>query len=237
MKAFMKRVLQENGFNIDEDEFKDESTFQADRLDGKGFDFLTVSFMKQDQISDETITEDIERFHSVVSEKKGVIVGLEKNLSLLVMLKVDSLDYPPYIQSLIFDIEEDPYTFKKYILTYTGEQELLLTALFKESNQEKVTSFLYEILNDTEKFSAFKNRATNESALVYDLISKMFIKLPYLSIKNQHKELDSLLNKILESFDEGDRDIWDSLMGLREQYGSDPSIDEIMKAVGVNDGE
>lgn len=237
MKTFMKRVLQENGFNIDEDEFKDESTFQADRLDGKGFDFLTVSFMKQDQISDETITEDIERFHSVVSEKKGMIVGLEKNLSLLVMLKVDSLDYPPYIQSLIFDIEEDPYTFKKYILTYTGEQELLLTALFKESNQEKVTSFLYEILNDTEKFSAFKNRATNESALVYDLISKLFIKLPYLSVKNQHKELDSLLNKILESFDEGDRDIWDSLMGLREQYGSDPSIDEIMKAVGVNDGE
>ncbi|WP_040205917.1 ABC-three component system middle component 1 [Neobacillus jeddahensis] len=236
MKSFMKRILLENGFSIDENCLKDERAFQADRLDGNGFDFLTVSFMNQDQMSEDTLTENIQRFRSAVSEENGAIVGMDKNLSLLIMLKVDSLDHPPAIQSLIFDIEEDPYTFKKYILTYTGEQESLLTSLFKESGQD-VTSFLYKILYDTEKFSTFKNRETNENALVYDLVSKMFIKLPYLSIKNQHKEMDLLLNDILESFGENDRGTWDALMGLREQNGSDPSIEAILKAVGVDDGE
>jgi hypothetical protein len=236
MKAFMRRILLENGFSIDENCLKDESVFQADRLDGNGFDFLTVSFMDQDQMSEETLTENIGRFYKAVSEEKGAIVGMDKNLSLLIMLKVDSLEQPPAIQSLIFDIEEDPYTFKKYILTYTGKQESLLTSLFKESDQD-VKSFLYKILYDSERFSAFKNRIANESALIYDLVSKIFIKLPYLSIKNQHKEMNLLLNDILGGFGEDDRSTWDALMKLREHKGNDPSIEEIMKAVGVEDGE
>ncbi|MDF9611014.1 hypothetical protein P5763_02800 [Bacillus cereus] len=236
MKVFMKKILLENGFSIDESCLKDEQAFQADRLDGNGFDFLTVSFMNQDQMSEDTLMEYIERFQSAVYEEKGAIVGMDKNLSLLIVLKVDSLDLPPAIQSLIFDIEEDPYTFKKYILAYTGEQESLLISLFKESDQNDVTSFFNKILYDTEKFSPFKNRETNENALVYDLVSKIFIKLPYLSIKNQHKEMDVLLNDIILGFAEDDRGTWDSLMRLRERKGSDPSIEEILKAVGVDDG-
>ncbi|MEW4290656.1 ABC-three component system middle component 1 [Rossellomorea marisflavi] len=236
MMAFMKRILIENGFSIDENCLKDERAFQADRLDGNGFDFLTVSFMNQDEISEDLLAENIERLHSAVFEDKSSIVGMDKNLSLLIMLKVDSLNHPPAIQSLIFDIEEDPYTFKKYILTYTGEQESLLTSLLKELKQD-FTSFLYKILYNTEKFSSFKSRETNENALVYDLVSKIFIKLPYLSLKNQHKEMDLLLNDILGGFGEDDRVTWDALMKLRENNGSDPSIEEILKAVGVEDGE
>lgn len=52
-----------------------------------------------------------------------------------------------------------------------------------------MTSFLNKILYNTEKFSTFKNRESNENTLLYDLVSKMFIKLPYLSFKNQHKEM------------------------------------------------
>ena len=232
----MKRILLENGFNIDENCSMDEKTFQANRLDGKGFDFLTVSFMSQDQMSEDILTENIDRFYSTVAEEKGAIVGLEKNLSLLIMLKVDTLDIPLAIQSLIFDIEEDPYTFKKYILTYTDEQESLFTSLFNEyvSEQNDGTSFLNMILYDTEKFSTFKSRESNENTLLYDLVSKMFIKLPYLSIKNQHKEMDLLLNDILRSVGKDDKGTWEELMGLRSN-GSDPSIEEILKAVGVDD--
>ena len=188
-------------------------------------------------MSEDTLTENINRFYTAVTQEKGEVVGLDKNLSLLIMLKVDNLDIPPAIQSLIFDIEEDPYTFKKYILLYTGDQESLLISLFNkyEPEQNDVTSFLNNILYDTEKFSTFKNRETNENSLLYDLVSKMFIKLPYLSIKNQHKEMDLLLHDILGSFGEDDRGTWEALIGLRERNVSDPSIEEILKAVGVDD--
>ncbi|MDQ0230930.1 ABC-three component system middle component 1 [Metabacillus malikii] len=236
MRELMKRILLENGFSIDENCLTDTRAFQADRMDGNGFDFLTVFFISQEEISIDLLTEIIEQFHSDLSVERGAIVGMDKNLSLLIMLKVDSLEYTSAIQSLIFDIEEDPYTFKKYILTYTSEQEAMLTSLFKESHQD-VTSFLNNILYDTEKFSVFKHREINEDSLVYDLISKLFIKLPYLSIKNQHKEMDLILNDIIGAIDDSDRSIWEALMGLRETNDSDPSIQEVLKLVGVTDDE
>ncbi|MCP9282424.1 ABC-three component system middle component 1 [Bacillus safensis] len=236
MKTFMRNILIETGFSIDEDCLKEERAFQADRMDENGFDFLTVFFVNQDQISKDSLEENLKQFHSDLTEGKGEIVGLDKNLSLLIMLKVDNLDFPPAIQSLIFDIEEDPYTFKKYVLTYTREQETLIVRLFKESTGD-LRSFLNKILYDTEKFSAFKNRDINDNSLVYDLVSKIFIKLPYLSVKNQHKEMDLLLNDILGSFDESDRIIWDKLMGLREHKGNDPSIQEILEGVGIDNNE
>src|SRR5690606_2843725 len=106
--------------------------------------------------------------------------------------------YPSKIQSLVFDIEEDPYIFKKYVLTYTEEQKNLLLSLFKESGKDAVTPYLNNILYDTEKFSAFKNREKTENALLYDIVSKIFIKLPCLGIENQHKDMDMLLNDILK---------------------------------------
>ncbi|MGA3880084.1 ABC-three component system middle component 1 [Bacillus pumilus] len=236
MKTFMRNILIETGFSIDEDCLKEERAFQADRMDENGFDFLTVFFVDQDQMSKDSLEENLKQFHSDLTEGKGEIVGLDKNLSLLIMLKVDNLDFPPAIQSLIFDIEEDPYTFKKYVLTYTREQETLIVRLFKESTGD-LRSFLNKILYDTEKFSAFKNRDINDNSLVYDLVSKIFIKLPYLSVKNQHKEMDLLLNDILGSFDESDRIIWDKLMGLREHKGNDPSIQEILEGVGIDNNE
>lgn len=236
MREFLKRILLENEFKIDENCLDDENAFQANRLEGIGFDFLTVSFMNQDQISEETLTENINRFYTALVQEKGEILGLDKNLSLLIMLKVDDLDIPSTIQSLIFDIEEDPYTFKKYILPYTVEQESLLMSLFNKYKSEKddVTSFLNKILYDTEKFSSFKNREINENCLLYDLVSKLFIKLPYLSIKNQHKEMHLLLNDIVESFVEDDKGTWEALIRLRKSNVSDPSIEEILEAVGVD---
>src|SRR5690606_35353412 len=131
----MKRILLENGFSIDENCLTDSRAFQADRLDGNGFDFLTVFFISQDEISIDLLTEIIEHFYSDLSVERGAIVGMDKNLTLLIMLKVDSLEYTSAIQSLIFDIEEDPYTFKKYILTYTSEQEAMLTVFCNRKMQ------------------------------------------------------------------------------------------------------
>lgn len=106
MMSFLKKILVENGFSIDEFCFNEESVFQADRLGDSAFDLLTVCFINQDQIFEDKLTEKMQEFRSVLADKKSSIIGLDKNLSLLIMLKVTSLDYPSKIQSLIFDIEE-----------------------------------------------------------------------------------------------------------------------------------
>lgn len=227
MKTFIEKVLAENEFSIDNSFFEDERVFQADRVNENAFDFLTVFQIDNNHLLENELINIIDQLYLDLSEKKGEIAGIDKNISLLILLKVDSLEYTPEIQSLIFDIEENPYMFKKNVLTYTDEQENLLTTLIKESNND-VTSLLYNVLYDKEKFSTFKNRTSNEDFLVYDLVSKMFIKIPYLSIRNQYEKIDSLSKEILSSFEKNDRDTWNVLMKLREQKDTNLSIQEIL---------
>jgi len=232
MKTFVRRILMELGFSIDESCLGDESSFQADRTEDKSFDFLTVSALDEYQFTLENVKGKMEDFYNSLIESRNGIVGIDKNLSLLILLKVNSNDLPLGVKSLIFDVEEDPYTFKKYVLTFTSEQESLLLSMFEKSGMD-VTKFLYKILNDAEYFSAFKFNQTTENALIYDLISKLFIKLPYLNIKNQNREINLVSKEIISAFSEEDRKTWDALMDLKEREGTDADINKILGCLGV----
>lgn len=222
----------ELGFSIDESCLGDESSFQADRTQDKGFDFLTVSVLEEDQFTIENIRLKTENFYHNLIESRNGIGGIDKNLSLLILLKVNSKEVPIDINSLIFDVEEDPYTFKKYVLTFTYDQESLLVSMFNKSGMD-ATKFLYKILNDVEYFSAFKSNQTNENALIYNLVSKLFVKLPYLSIENQNREINLVSKDILSAFSEEDRKTWDALMELKDSDGTDPEINKILSCLGV----
>ncbi|NUH86248.1 hypothetical protein HUN92_21620 [Bacillus firmus] len=231
MKNFVRRILLEKGFSIDEDSFADEMSFQADRIEGDGFDFLTVCAFDEKEFSIESLREKWDQYYLQLAEKRSGIIGMDKNLSLLILLKVESKELSFGVNSLIFDIEEDPYTFKKYVLTYTDQQETLLLSRFNDSKTD-VTSFLYQLLNDAKCFAEFKNQEATENALVYDLVSKLFIKLPFLSMKNQFREIDFVLKDILGTLTEEDRGTWDSLMELKLSDGNNPDIEQILAFLG-----
>lgn len=232
MKSLIKKILEEKGFSIDESILEDESGLLSRRTENNKFDFLTVMFISKDEIRSEIIKDKIESYLLKIIETQQTIVGIEKNLSLLLLLEVDSLEYSKEIAPLIYDIEEDPYDFKKYVLVYTKEQVSLLES-YKATLEGDILPFLNNILNNSQAFSKFKNNEESEDVLIYDLVSKLFIKIPFLNIENHQQTITNLFEEIVENIQEEDKPLWESFLELNETSGNDPSIEEILNCIGV----
>lgn len=54
--------------------------------------------------------------------------------------------------------------------------------------------FIYDILYSHDKFLSFKSNPYLEST--YNLVSKLFIKLPFLNLKNANRQIDDLSDNI-----------------------------------------
>lgn len=236
MKCLVKRILVEKDFIIDERILEDESSLLASRTENNKFDFLTVMFISKDEINRENIKKEIEKYLLKIIDTQQSYVGLEKNLSLLVLLEVDSLEVSKEITSLIYDIEEDPYDFKKYVLVYTNEQVSLLES-YKGTSEVDIIPFINNILNNSTVFSKFKNNEDSDDVLIYDLVSKLFIKFPFLNIENNQQSITNLFEEIVEGIEERDKNLWESFLKLNETSGSDPSIEEILNCIGVGQVE
>jgi len=232
MKNLIKKILEEKSFIIDENTLKEENSLLARRTENNKFDFLTVMFVSKDEIRSELIKEKIEVYLLKILETQQNYFGIEKNLSLLLIMEVDSLEFSKEIASLIYDIEEDPYYFKKYVLTYTRQQVSLLES-YKGTSEGEVIPFLINILNNSTVFSKFKNNEESEDVIIYDLISKLFIKIPFLNIENNQQTITNLYEEIIKGIEERDKILWESLFKLNEISGSDPSVEEILKCIGV----
>lgn len=98
----------------------------------------------------------------------------DKNVSLLIITKRDEDDIE---KKNIFLIEEDPYQFKKYVLTYTDDS---LIELKKNLSSNEAESLLDLIVNE-EIFEKYKNNYSNYSWL--NLLFNIAHKLPFLDIK------------------------------------------------------
>lgn len=232
MKELIKQILIEKEFSIDENSLGEGPNFLADRTEQNKFDFFTLVFLDETIVEKEIIKEKIEEYLLRIIETRQGIVGLEKNLSMLILLEVESLELSPKINSLIYDIEEDPFDFKKYVLVYTREQVVKLKSLIGTTDGH-VVNFLNLFLNDSTKFSQFKRHEHSDDTLVYDLVSKLFIKLPFLNMHNSQQNLTNLYKEIVDSIEEQDKKLWESLFKLADDTESEPSIEQILECIGV----
>ena len=89
-------------------------------------------------------------------------------------------------ESVLSYLEEDPYIFKKNIIAYSNEE---LQNIIELLNSEYSYENLLLNLNNEENFNQFKN---NTNLGGYRLLSKLFIKLPFLNFKRQMLELENL---------------------------------------------
>jgi hypothetical protein len=110
------------------------------------------------------------------------------------------------LKKVIYEVEEDPYFFKKYVLSYFVDQldEIKTGIITTKSEGKSITDYLQSRLNNTELFKRYKENPV--STLEYDLLSKLFIKLPFLKLTNL--DMDLLVNlKIKISAELLERDI------------------------------
>ncbi len=112
----------------------------------------------------------------------------DKNATLLICFNGKSPN-----STIISQIEEDPYNFRKNILRYSNEQLNQLDALLNNEESYSVEE-LNKALNNAEKFTEMKKEAQDTG---YTLLVHLFVKLPFLKYETDNQiKLDNLDEKI-----------------------------------------
>ncbi|MDY0996328.1 ABC-three component system middle component 1 [Pantoea agglomerans] len=115
-----------------------------------------------------------------------------KNTDLIIVFQLDKLSNYKQYEKSIFDIEENAYHFKKYVLYYSNEENQLISG--------KNFSDLKAVLSDHEEFSIYKADPPRPS--LYNMAARIFIKLPFLEMPDIEKDIvpiDLQINTLVDS--------------------------------------
>lgn len=120
--------------------------------------------------------------------------AFKKNCDLICIHHLDKLAEFKNYEEQIFEIEEDPHFYKKYVLYYSDTE----VEAIKQLNFSK----LNELISDKNQFDIYKNEPT--AATKYSAAAKIFIKLPFLALNINKMELLPLRLQIEEAVAEVD---------------------------------
>ncbi|GAA4770326.1 MULTISPECIES: ABC-three component system middle component 1 [Flavobacterium] len=142
----------------------------------------------------------IENQANYFEEAKKIINNewFDKNVNLLILHRVENFEN---FQSLVLEIEEDPYLFKKQIILYNdSEVEKLNQAL--EQQQQNIKGFIENKILEEEVFKKHKENINNNDyeSLLYRLVHK--IPLINLNIV-QENGLDALTDNNRQKIENG----------------------------------
>lgn len=227
MREMIKEIFEEKNFIVKKDSCSEQEYYFCMRNKDSKFDFFVLLIVKKEEINLESFND----WSAVLINKittENSIVGIDKNLSMVMLLEDESDD--KLVNKLINKIEEDPYHFKKYVLTYTKEQTEKLSRL---TLNKSIVNEIEKIVTDKEKFSEFKKMSGDMSKLknnLYSLISKVFIKLPFLSVPIEKEELANLSEKIHNQITDNDASYLDISIQLNS---STLDLQEILQMIGV----
>ena len=140
--------------------------------------------------------------------------ALDKNLSAVYVIEVDDSKKFYDNRNLIYDIEESPYFFKRYILAYTKNQ---VNDLVDKMSKNGIS---LDRINDddlsklVDNFDEYKKLMNNKGDGYYELLVRLFCKLPFLNFTTSNEiSIDSLDKKIEEEIkEEGLSPIYDRLL-------------------------
>ena len=147
--------------------------------------------------------------------------SFKKNCDLVCIYRLDVLAEFKEHEEEIFDIEEDPHFYKKYVLYYSSTEESALT----DFTYEKLVS----VIADKQEFIDYKENPLKASQ--YSFAAKTFIKLPFLELPSHQGNLVSLRQQAIEAVAEA---------GLSDTYSTiqqvtDADADEMIKEMIKNE--
>lgn len=179
MKTLLNDLFEQNGFLCKEDNSLSLYFRDPEHLKKEFWVVLTIDF------------HDLLEQQSQIYERCKLLntqAELDKNISLIIPIKVDDQAHAKRLQPEILRIEEDNFFFKKHVLIFT-DQEL---ADFRTQQGDRQTNeFLTKEIAQQSCFEQYKAgpRTHQWQSLVYRLANK----IPFIELKIKvNKDLTSL---------------------------------------------
>lgn len=161
-------------FELVEQEFDHFSFYRATSLDYQRFLVVvhTEKLIKPSDLNQQVLANSPDELRE--------LPAFAKNTDVIVLFKLDNIADIVNFESEIFSLEEDVYSFKKHVLYYSQAELDLLHDIDANS--------IGDLLKDQSKFNVYKQSSLIESE--YGIASRIFIKLPFLSVPIDESELD-----------------------------------------------
>lgn len=140
-------------------------------------------------------------------------------------------------RNLIYSIEESPDYFKRYILPYTEKQVDGLKKVLANYGDKSIVEILSQLADEEENYYSLMNGTNNNS--VYELVIRLFSKIPFLQYQFKATSDDISLEKIVKDslsndlveFDEAikeNRIALEELISLEKDDITEKEIDKII---------
>lgn len=187
MKDFISALFTESGFQSESP--REQIRFYRKTVPEK-VEYYLVLFINATELNTFE-NEALKNIQEIFQEKRKEVRDVHKNTSLIICVEFSSYaqDCVRY-QNQMLRIEEDDYSFKKYLLPYTN------SAIASLGKQSSLVEFLNKTVSNEELFREFTERIyTNET---YFFTVQCFLKLPFLNLKIERGQQFVTIYQLLE---------------------------------------
>ena len=138
--------------------------------------------------------------YSIISsfENKQEVSQIDKNTSAIYLVEFSEINMLSKYRNLIYSIEESPDYFKRYILPYTEKQVAGLKNVLADYSDKNIGEILSQLADVEENYYSLMNGTNNNS--VYELVIRLFSKIPFLQYRFKATFDDISLEKIVKNF-------------------------------------
>jgi len=186
LNELIKQAIEEHNFIEIESKSNEMSFFKKENGELRRY----IITYKIEQLEDATVINEL-----VINNTPTELLeapAFAKNTDLIIIFQLDKLSNYKQYEKNIFDIEENAYHFKKYVLYYSNEENQLVSGKKFEN--------IKAVLSDHEEFSIYKADPPRPS--LYNMAARMFIKLPFLEMPEIKKDIvpiDLQINTLVDS--------------------------------------
>ena len=121
---------------------------------------------------------------------------LDKNTSAIYLLEFSDSKKAEKYRNLIYSIEESPNYFKRYILPYSENQRNELISIVGDYNHKSIVDILTDLANNEDEYYNLLDH--NSSNRVYELVIRLFSKIPFLQYGFKAEPIPMTLEKRIE---------------------------------------
>ncbi|MRA04856.1 hypothetical protein F4T82_14300 [Acinetobacter lwoffii] len=229
MIKIINKILSSNGYQLIDIDLSNNSNniflFCPDSTSKREEYFVTIQLDNQsDETAKELLEYKAEELFENIKESGKVENYFVKNCTMLICHNEELIN-----RETIFSLEEDPYNFKKNVITYLPDELNDLEIFLKKNKITEISSLIISVIINGENGKSFLDFKSNHevSKNYYSLIIKIALKLPFVKYNPPQKKLINLSSEIEKSFNEKNYIIYKRLMDLEVQLTEDNIIQEV----------
>lgn len=151
----------------------------------KDEEYYFIAEYTAEELSDYFRTDKTLSAYDLVEKYKDTMPGITKNSSMIIWMTVENLSEGlVQLRNSVYEVEEDPYVFRKYVIFSTQKA----TDELKPKSVQEIIEFAANP-DHFQEYQNYKSRYANEA---YCLAAQMLIKLPFLQLPTKTVQLDDL---------------------------------------------